>query len=336
MDAESRYSRLSRYGPLAAAMPGWRALSAAVVGLGGLGGGLAMHLARLGVQWLALIDRDVVRPENLGHQQLFTQDDADQALPKALAAAQAVVAANPDVEAVGSMEELNRRSIDSLLDGAGALFDGLDNHYGRLLLNDYSRLHNVPYFYAGVVRGELSALAIGGNGPCLRCIMDTPPQAGDVPTCAGEGVFPPLLQVANALQLELATRWLARDAGAFDGTLYTLTLPGWRLRQLKVERRADCPACAGRYEYLDGTLDALASHACSEERVEQVVPWKLDLAAIEQRLIAAGLPASRGRWALTAEARGLRYTLFASGKIVMEGSGDPQQLHQFTAEYLGL
>jgi molybdopterin-synthase adenylyltransferase len=336
-----RYSRLWRYSGLADTLQGWQAVVCAVIGLGGLGGGLTQQLARLGVKRLVLIDRDVVSAENLSHQALFTADDATQALPKAIAAAAAVRAINPAVEPIAHVAELTRHNILELLAGVELIFDGLDNYYARFLLNDFADAFDVPYFYAGVVGGELSARAIvpGASG-CLRCMLERPPQPGEAPTCAAQGLFPPLLGIANALQLDAANRFLDGSFTADDDVLTTLSLPDWRWRRTPMGGpRANCPVCGhGRHEYLDGSRDDLARQACSDGRVEGMLPSPpAELRSIHGMLAAHSELSVRGNsYCVIAERDGLRYTLFASGKLILEGSSDPAKLSRFAATYLGL
>jgi adenylyltransferase/sulfurtransferase len=230
---ERRYSRLERYGPLGRVLPRWQAASVAVVGCGGLGGGLVLQLARLGVATapasdntaapqLRLIDRDTVDAENLGHQALFGEADAAAGLPKAVAALRAVQAVNGRVSATAHVASLDRRNVHALLDGVQLIFDGLDSYATRFLLNDYALATGTPYLYAGVVRGELSARAVvPGVTGCLRCLLAGPPAPGEVPTCAAQGVFPPLLAVANMLQLQAAGRILAGEFTRDDDLLWS-------------------------------------------------------------------------------------------------------------------
>jgi molybdopterin-synthase adenylyltransferase len=332
-----RYSRIARYTGFAATLPRWQETCCAVIGLGGLGGGIALLLARMGVRRLVLIDGDYVGEENLGHQPLYIS--ADAGWPKAVAAEQHLRAANPGVEYLAHQARLNRHNAAELLEGAELLFDGLDNYYARLLLNDYALAHGVPYFYAGVVRGEISARAVvPGVSGCLRCLIDRPPAPGEAPLCAAEGVFPPLLGVANALQLDAANRYLAGGFTRGDDILYALTLPGWELRKLALGGpREGCPACAGRYEYLDGSQDELARQACTPLRIEGTHPaGALDLQLTAVQLMAAGGFAVRlSAFSLSAEAGELRYSVFPSGRVIMEGSDDPALLERFIAEYLG-
>jgi molybdopterin/thiamine biosynthesis adenylyltransferase len=334
---EDRYSRLERYSGFSRTLERWQAASCAVVGLGGLGCGLAQYLARLGVRRLILIDRDTVSRENLGHQLLYNIEQADSALPKAQAAAQVLRPVNPAVDLVPQVAELNRQRIDSLLAGVELVFDGLDNYYTRLLLNDWTLNTGTPYFYAGVVRGEMSARAvIPAVTGCLRCLIDHPPAPGEAPTCAAEGVFPPLLAAANALQLDAANRYLAGSYTRDDDILYSLDVDGWQLRQLRLAGpRADCPACRGRYEYLDGSLDHIAGQDCAADRAAiQLAPLNLDTLA--RMLEASGeFELKRNKFCLVAAAGALRFTLFPDGRVILSGSDDLQELTRFAAEYLG-
>lgn len=336
---QPRYSRLQRYVPLGAALPRWQAAGCAVVGLGGLGGGLALQLARLGVRRLLLLDRDTVGWENLGHQALYTERHAHECWPKAEAAAAAVRAVNSAVEVVPLTASLDYRNIRGLLDGAELLFDGLDNYHARFLLNDYAVATGTPYFHAGVVRGELSAKAIiPGVTGCLRCVLDGPPAAGSVPTCAGAGVFPPLLGVANALQLDLANRYLAGRLSRTDDVLYSLSLPDWAVRQLKLGGpRADCPCCGQRrFDYLDGLAAGKGQAECAPGSASAELPGGLDLDRAECLLAAAGLYLVRNAHCLVAEQDGMSWTLFPSGKVIQTGSGDSVALNRFITSYLGV
>jgi len=334
---DARYSRLERYAGFSETLASWRSTSCAIVGLGGLGSGLAQFLARLGVARLVLIDRDTVDWENLGHQLLYTAEQAKAGLPKARAAAQLLSHVNPEVTLIPQVAELNRRRIDSLLSGVELVFDGLDNYFTRLLLNDWALSTGTPYFYAGAVRGELSARAvIPGVTGCLRCLVDRPPAPGEVPTCAAEGVFPPLLAVANALQLDAANRFLAGGYRQDDDILYSLNLDGWQLRQLRLSGPSNaCPACRGRFEYLDGTLDHLSGQDCAAgSAAMQLAPLDLDVIA-RQLEVSGRFDLRRNRFCLVADAAGLRYTVFPDGRVTLNGSSDSQELNRFAAEYLG-
>src|SRR6185369_16078932 len=69
----------------------------AVVGCGATGSALITLLARAGLGYLRLIDRDYVEPSNLQRQVLFDEADASESLPKAVAAAPKIRAFNSEI-----------------------------------------------------------------------------------------------------------------------------------------------------------------------------------------------------------------------------------------------
>src|SRR5437879_1334901 len=70
---------------------------AAIIGCRALGSAQAEALARAGVGRLRIIDRDFVEPSNLQRQTMFTERDAAERLPKAIAATQHISQINSEV-----------------------------------------------------------------------------------------------------------------------------------------------------------------------------------------------------------------------------------------------
>ena len=91
-----RYSRQERFAGLGP--EGQKRMGAAevtIIGVGALGSVLAEMMARAGVGRLTLVDRDYVEASNLQRQSLFTEEDAERGLPKAVAAAARLRASTP-------------------------------------------------------------------------------------------------------------------------------------------------------------------------------------------------------------------------------------------------
>ena len=85
---EERYSRQILFNGIG--KEGQRRLSEArvlLVGCGALGSAHAEALARAGVGRLRIVDRDFVEASNLQRQTMFTEQDATERNPKAVAAA---------------------------------------------------------------------------------------------------------------------------------------------------------------------------------------------------------------------------------------------------------
>src|SRR5512145_343093 len=97
---------------------------AAIVGCGALGAFHAGALARAGIGRLLLIDRDFVEWSNLQRQWLYSEEDAREALPKAVAAARSVARMNSAVQAIAQVDDLTPQNIDELLEGADLILDG--------------------------------------------------------------------------------------------------------------------------------------------------------------------------------------------------------------------
>src|SRR5271165_961191 len=88
----------------------------AIVGCGALGSFQAGALARAGVGFLRIIDRDSVELSNLQRQWLFTEEDARESLPKAIAAAREIGRINSGIQVDGVVADLTPANIDDLLE----------------------------------------------------------------------------------------------------------------------------------------------------------------------------------------------------------------------------
>src|SRR3984885_14557741 len=120
MDPKSyeRYSRQILFSEIGE--PGQQRLlesSAVIVGCGALGTALANLLVRAGIGRLRIIDRDFVEPSNLQRQTLFEEADANEALPKAVAAERRLRAIRSDANVEGIVSDLTPANIQELLAG---------------------------------------------------------------------------------------------------------------------------------------------------------------------------------------------------------------------------
>ena len=104
---------------------------AVIVGVGALGSFHAAALARAGVGQIVVIDRDYVEYSNLQRQWLFEESDADQMLPKAVAARNRLSAINVDVNVEAIVADMTSENAERLLSGADIILDGCDNFETR-------------------------------------------------------------------------------------------------------------------------------------------------------------------------------------------------------------
>ncbi|MDP3486724.1 MAG: ThiF family adenylyltransferase, partial [Bacillota bacterium] len=156
-------------------------LSAARVGIlgcGALGTVVAELLTRGGIGFLRIIDRDIVELSNLQRQTLFTEHDAKQRLPKAMAAQQRLGEINSEVCVEAVVNDYAWHNALSLLSELDLIVDATDNYLTRLTLNDACLELGIPWVYGGA----LGTLGMTANflpqGPCFRCLVRDLPAPG--------------------------------------------------------------------------------------------------------------------------------------------------------------
>src|ERR687894_379991 len=181
-----------------------------VVGCGALGSSQVEMLARAGVGELRIVDRDFVEESNLQRQTMFTERDARERVPKAVAAARRVAEINSDVGCEASVADVNNSNVERLVEGCDVVLDGTDNFATRFLINDACVKHGVAWVYGAAVGSYGVTLTVRpGIGPCLRCVFPEVPAAGTAPTCDTAGVIMSLLSAAAAVQVAEALKLFA-------------------------------------------------------------------------------------------------------------------------------
>lgn len=337
----SRYSRQIRFAGLG---PEGQARlqqgTATLVGVGALGTASAQLLARAGVGTLRLIDRDVVDESNLHRQVLFSEDDALQGLPKAVAARQRLQAVNSTISIHAAVEDLTPGNVDRLLSGSDVILDGTDNFETRYLINEWAVRQNVPWIYgAAVAAYGLTLPVLPGDGACLQCVFETPPPAETSPTCETAGVVGPVTALVAALQAAEAMKILAGRLQAVSRMLTAVDVWDGRMQQIAVSRRAgdSCSACgAGRYPYLENRAGSGAVSLCGRNAV-QVRPREtrpVDLAALARRLGPVG-PVMKNDYLVRVHIEGLDLTVFADGRSLVVGTDDTAAARSLVSRYVG-
>ena len=334
-----RYARQTRFAPWG--LEGQKRVQAArvaVVGLGALGSVHAELLTRAGVGSLRLIDRDFVELSNLQRQTLYEESDAQEALPKAIAAAKRLARVNSSISVEPLVSDLAPANIEDLLEGVNLILDATDNFETRYLINDFAVREGIPWIYGAAVGSYGVKLAIlPGSSACFRCVYPEPPQ-GAQPTCETEGVLAPVTAAIAALQCGDALRILADGGGAAVMPRIT-NVDVWTgaIRQTSPPARdPDCPCCARReFPYLDGKRRAPIS-LCGRNAVqihERSRP--VDLADLASRL--GGLAEVRvNEFALRAAVEAYELTVFADGRAIIKGTTDTGVARSVYARYVGV
>ncbi|NQU76584.1 MAG: HesA/MoeB/ThiF family protein, partial [Planctomycetes bacterium] len=173
----------------------------AIIGAGGLGSALADMLCRAGVGFLRLVDNDCVELDNLHRQHLFTEADAAQNKPKAVAAADHLQLINHHVCVEPIVARMVAENVCQFIGDLELVLDGTDNWPTRFILNDACVKLDKPWIYTGVLGTEATTMNIlPHQTPCMRCIYETPPPPCLSDTCRGRGVLGPAVQAIAAIE----------------------------------------------------------------------------------------------------------------------------------------
>ena len=249
---------------------------ALIVGVGGLGSPASLYLAAAGVGSLILADADVVERSNL-HRQI-AHADARAGASKALSAATAIAALNPNTMVKTHLEGVTPKNVLALVKDADVVLDCTDNPHARYLLSDACASLSKPLVSAAAVgtEGQLTVYVSDRAEtchesdtdasdtepipdlrsktppddatkpypkkrlPCYRCVFPTPPASRDVGNCATRGVLGPVPGVMGTLQALEALKVLSGLGARNGGRLL------WFDATADPKRAFGCVALGGR------------------------------------------------------------------------------------------
>ncbi|MDQ1590073.1 MAG: molybdopterin-synthase adenylyltransferase [Pyrinomonadaceae bacterium] len=310
-----------------------------VVGCGALGSSQAEGLARAGVGHLRIVDRDFVEESNLQRQTMFTERDARERVPKAVAAARRIAEINSDVEAEPHVADVHHGNIEQLIENCDLVLDGTDNFATRYLVNDACVKHEVNWVYGAAVGSYGVTMTVRPHqSPCLRCIFEETPPAASAETCDTAGVIMPIISIVAAVQVSEALKLLTGQTDALHRTLMQFDV--WRneWRRIKLgEPSPDCPTCAhARYETLAAESVELASVLCGRDAVQISPrrPTRVDLPALAERLRPTG-DVQLNEYLLRLRTGDFELTVFQDARAIIRGTDDMTTARSLYARYVG-
>ena len=310
-----------------------------IIGCGALGTAQAEALARAGVGRLRIIDRDFVEASNLQRQTMFTERDAAERLPKAVACVSHLALINSEIETESIVADVNHTNVEGLLEGCDLVLDGTDNFATRYLINDACVKHGKNWIYGAAVGSYGVTMTIRPRlSPCLRCVFEEPPPAASAPTCDTAGVIMPIISIVAAAQVSEALKLLVGQPESLHDSLMQFDV--WRneWRRIKLgQPNPDCPTCArGDYKMLVAEAGDFAGVLCGRDAV-QVSPRqaaRVDLKALAERLSAAG-DVQVNPYLVRLRAGAYELTIFQDARAIIRGTDDIPMARSLYAKYIG-
>jgi len=157
-----------------------RGLRIGVAGGGGTGSAVAMLLARLGVGFLGLVDKDTIDVTNLNRVHGSRAADVAAGLAKVDILAREIRAVGLGTQVVTKKEWVGNPDLRDLLRSCDVLFGCTDDHQGRLTLNRLAHYYGILLIDVGLrmraarsgadydMTGRVSTIRPGN--PCLMCL----------------------------------------------------------------------------------------------------------------------------------------------------------------------
>ena len=188
-----------------------REASCAVIGVGGLGCNIAVHLAGMGVKRLILCDFDKVSEGNLNRQFLYTREDIGR--KKVLVASERLKAYAPDVSVTAIPERVKRDNIPEELKCCDMIFLATDNKSSREAVFLFSKDNAIPLMMGGIDGFYGKAyLYLPGISPCPVCagMLDGKKAKTNISTTAG---------ITGSLEAQTGAAYLITGDSTLSGVL---------------------------------------------------------------------------------------------------------------------
>lgn len=310
-----------------------------IVGCGALGASHAEILSRAGVGFLRLVDRDFVEFSNLQRQTLYSEKDARERLPKAIAAKTRIAEINSEIETEAIVADVNHSNIESYLRDIDLVLDGTDNFQIRYLINDAAVKHKKAWIYGAAVSGYGTTMTVfPGKTPCLRCVFEEIPAAGSSPTCDTAGVIQPIITSISAIQTTEALKILTGNFEDLHGSLVQVDI--WRndWRSIKLGApNGECETCGKEnYQFLNAENAEFFTSLCGRDAVQIQPPnaSKIDLEKLESSLKNVGRT-KLNEYLVRLNVDNYEITVFKDARAIIKGTDDVSVARGLYAKYIG-
>jgi sulfur carrier protein ThiS adenylyltransferase len=298
-----------------------------LIGAGALGSGDAEVLARAGVGKITIIDRDYVEASNLQRQQLYTEEDVVEKLPKAAAAKKRLSTINSEVDIEAIIGDATPEILEERVADVDVIIDATDNFETRMAINDVSQKHNIPWIYGACVGSfGMTFSIIPGKTPCLNCLLRTIPLQGM--TCDTGGIISPAVQMVIAHQTAEALKILAEDWEAVRTSFVSFDLWRNQYTSMKMSKAkfAGCSSCGENrtYPYLDQENMTKTTVLCGRDTV-QIRPsskGEISLKQLAGQFDSLGFSVKGNPYLIAVEMGKERMVIFKDGRALIHGTKD--------------
>ncbi|MGP1515803.1 MAG: HesA/MoeB/ThiF family protein [Bacteroidales bacterium] len=194
-----------------------------VVGVGGLGSVVALHLTATGIGTIGLVEKDIVSLHNLQRQILYREDEIG--LPKLDIAINTLQRFNRKTNFVAHncfFEENNAEEIAKQYD---IIIDCTDNYKARFTINDICIKLNKPFIYGAIEETKGQMAVFNYNPPCANYRTLFPNEKELVTTSNNpKGVIGILPSIIASLQVNEVIKIITNIGTVMKDILFTIDI----------------------------------------------------------------------------------------------------------------
>jgi adenylyltransferase/sulfurtransferase len=270
---------------------------------------------------------------------MFTENDAENRLPKSVAAANHIRHINSNVTVEAIVADVNNSTVERFIDTCDVVLDGTDNFSTRYLLNDACVKQKVNWIYGAAVSSYGVTMTIRPHQTaCLRCVFEEVPAAGSAPTCDTAGVLMPIISIVSSIQVTETLKLLTGSFADLHRSLMQVDV--WTNEWRKINPgppRSDCLTC-GLLEFKSLEADAKRDAAvlCGRDAVQilPTTPTSIDLQSLAARLEKAG-DVKCNDYLLRFRTGNFELTVFPDARSIIRGTDEISTARSLYAKYIG-
>lgn len=212
-----------------------------IVGCGGLGGEVAVHLAASGIGSIALADFDVVSVSNLHRQVFFKEKDIGKTKTEVLK--KYIALQNSDVKLQTFNNALVKSNVRTIIQAFDLIVDCTDSLETKFLLNDACVLENKTLVYGSLHKyeGQVAVFnALDKEGKRSANLRDAFPEIPqeNIPSCSEVGTLNAVVSMIASLQTNEVLKYVLGIGKVLKNTLLIYNI--LENNQFKLTLKVNC------------------------------------------------------------------------------------------------
>ncbi len=205
------------------------------------------------------------------------------------------------------------------------------------MINDVALKHGISWVYGGAIASSgMTMTIIPGKSPCFRCVSPVLPEFGARLTCETVGVVGTVPAIIGSLQATEAMKILV---GSEEINRELIMIDVWKrsFNNLKLGHRDNCPACHGKYDFLENRFVMKTTSFCGQSRAVQVVNTEvteIDLDELARRLRSVD-DISNNEFMLHFSVDDKEIIVFPDGRAIIKNTIDESLAKELYVKYIG-